>query len=620
MASQRARSTARRLLPAAALALALACRSGPTPAPDHSPVITSFVVSATTPAIGEAVAVAAAAFDADGDALAFAWTAEPAGCGTFALPAAAATTFTAAVAGSCTVRATVTARGKSDSRSAAVTVPGGCGDVQVDPLNCGSCGNVCPSGACGAGACVDVRTAIDPLPQPPNGRNLWPSDTGARPTLLADRTPGGRGDLLGLVYAGDGTAGDAWYLLLSTDGGATFSYVEASNPEPTPDPERRRPGVGSGVAQDSVGWRVHAAWAPQGDRQARVHRIALAHGADGHVSAWSWEAENAPGPTFSTAGAWDGTAKLGLAEVVDGNGGHVLVLGAMDQPTAQGADACIQRLLACRTAAGTRALAPAVEADWVRLTDGGPGCDVIAGYSTGAADSCGSPTPLLALTAQSAQWMYEHAADFTFAQLPADRSLHFFDGPMYYVDGWVGPNPPGEIRRWRFVPSGAGWSLDASSSGAIVAEGDASTRACLGSTHATPSHVWLVYGSPTGLHLDRIGAYGAWTHDAVPQPDATVHAWWWTAVSVSPDESRVYAAWESWDPDHLSPPYRERSGYWDGATWKIEDDSASFARYGPFAGSTSWTPVALGAGIGVLAYGYQDWNRPRQHYHVHTLR
>jgi hypothetical protein len=40
---------------------------------------------------------------------------------------------------------------------------------------------------------------------------------------------------------------------------------------------------------------------------------------------------------------------------------------------------------------------------------------------------------------------------------------------------------------------------------------------------------------------------------------------------------------------------------------------------GSGGGATSWLPIQLPDGVGVFAYGYQDWNQPTQHYHVHLV-
>lgn len=96
--------------------------TGAAPRPDHSPVITSLTASASAVPVGGQVSLAAEAMDADGDAISFAWTADPAGCGTFAAPASAATAFTAARAGTCVVIVTATSRGLGDSRGTGIDV------------------------------------------------------------------------------------------------------------------------------------------------------------------------------------------------------------------------------------------------------------------------------------------------------------------------------------------------------------------------------------------------------------------------------------------------------------------------------------------------------------------
>ena len=83
--------------------------TGPAPQPDHAPVVTSLSVPASTAKVGDQLALAATAMDADGDPIAFSWSVSPAGCGTFAAPAAASTAWTAAAPGDCAVTVTATA-------------------------------------------------------------------------------------------------------------------------------------------------------------------------------------------------------------------------------------------------------------------------------------------------------------------------------------------------------------------------------------------------------------------------------------------------------------------------------------------------------------------------------
>src|SRR4051812_34231290 len=104
--------------------------TGPAPGPDHSPVVTS-LVTPTSAQVDDQLPVSATAMDADQDPMTFAWTASPAGCGTFAAPAASATTFTAKLLGTCTVTFTVTANAKSDSKSAPIAIAAATGSIDV---------------------------------------------------------------------------------------------------------------------------------------------------------------------------------------------------------------------------------------------------------------------------------------------------------------------------------------------------------------------------------------------------------------------------------------------------------------------------------------------------------
>lgn len=105
--------------------------TGPVTGPDHSPVVTS-LVTPTSAQVGDQLPVNATAFDADQDPMTFSWAASPAGCGTFAAPAASTTSFTAgALLGACTVTFTVTANGKSDSKSAPIAIAAATGSIDV---------------------------------------------------------------------------------------------------------------------------------------------------------------------------------------------------------------------------------------------------------------------------------------------------------------------------------------------------------------------------------------------------------------------------------------------------------------------------------------------------------
>ena len=104
--------------------------TGPIPGPDHSPVVTSLVTPAAAQ-VADQAPVSGTAMDGDGNAMTFSWTAAPAGCGSFASGTSPSTTFTANVIGACTVTFTVTANGKTDSKSAQVQIAAATGSIDV---------------------------------------------------------------------------------------------------------------------------------------------------------------------------------------------------------------------------------------------------------------------------------------------------------------------------------------------------------------------------------------------------------------------------------------------------------------------------------------------------------
>lgn len=104
--------------------------TGPGNEPDHSPVVTSLVAPVSAQ-VGDHATLTATAMDGDGDPLAFSWTALPADCGTFATPTAPSTDFTAQTIGGCVVKITVTAGGKTDSKSAPIAIGAAMGSIDI---------------------------------------------------------------------------------------------------------------------------------------------------------------------------------------------------------------------------------------------------------------------------------------------------------------------------------------------------------------------------------------------------------------------------------------------------------------------------------------------------------
>jgi hypothetical protein len=443
--------------------------------------------------------------------------------------------------------------------------------------------------------------AVDPIAQPPVGGSLGADDKASSPMLLRDTNPAGGGDVFGVFRVDSG-----FYLLLSTDGGATWRFLPASGGAP--------PAVGvrvpaTAITQDTSTYRVHWVAFPVDAPNALYHRVALAY-AGGHIAGWSWEAADRPGPAFDASHGTDGAPRIALEEALDASGAHVLILSGVDQPS----DSVPRRLVAARTSAGARALAPAATSDWGKVTDGSAGFSVLGAWSTGAPD----PEALINFTGQDVDVaVKEHNSTIALAQLPADGSLNVFTGTMYFND----TDNHGDITRWRLTRGTSGWSLDGSASGKYIAPANPSVRPCLGNAVATVNYVWVTWGDARGMHVGRVDAGGAWSADPVASPDTATNVWWYSALNVADNEIE---AWLMWERNDGTTPV-DSFGRWDGASWTTIADTALWERnpswVGPASGAAIWTPIGhRPRGVGVMAYGYAEWGAPTLHYSVHTTR
>lgn len=449
------------------------------------------------------------------------------------------------------------------------------------------------AGAAGghAGAQVGMRpyvlNAVDPIEQPPNATNAPGTDTAARPLMLCDNTPGAAGDLFGLLT----TYGSATYLLVSANRGISWSYLT---------PTGTAPANGSindcAIAQDTSASKIHYVTFGHSSSTALYHRGVLSHDESGHITGLAWEAVDQVGPAFDGSAASNNnfSCKLGLQEVVDGNGTHVLVLGGLDRPTANR----VVRLVAAKSTS----LAPTGGSSWTKL-DGTSGYTVICAKNT---DTGVDGDALLNLTGQPPDQSI-HESDFAFAQLPEDKTVHFFFGGMFYNDR----RTDGDIRRFRFTSSGAAFNFDMSSQ---FAPENATASPQVGNCVATQNYVWFTWGDVQGVHVSRVNTANTFTYNAIASPDTTADAWFYSALSVGPDETKAWLQWERWPQ---SGPYSEHSAYWNGSSWATYEDTSIWSPAG-WDGASVWCPIVLPNGVGVLAYDYADWAQATQHWHAHV--
>jgi hypothetical protein len=441
-----------------------------------------------------------------------------------------------------------------------------------------------------------LENAVDPLPQPPNGQSLSADDKASSPLLVRDLNQAGSGDLFGLFMAGS-----AYYLIVSTDDGVSWKYLPPSSGSP---PASGMTLPSTAIAQDTVTYRLHYVTYPGSGSRSLYHRAALAY-ANGHVSGWSWEAADQPGPAFDASRGVEQAPRMALREIIDGSAAHLLALVGVDQPT----DTEPRRLVAARTLAGPKALSPGAASDWGKVTDGSPGFSVLAAWNTGT----GTDPQALKNFTQADPGVKEHNSTIALAQLVADGSLHLFTGTMYFND----TDAHGDITRWRLTRNGSSWSFDSSTSGSYVAPVSAIVRPCLGNAVATANFVWVTWGDSRGLHVGRIDASGGWTADALPSPDATSNVWWYAALNVAADETRAWLMWERNYGNHQV----DAAGAWSGNGWTKRDDSSLWSRNASWVGGASmWTPIGNRTdGVGVMAYGYADWGLSPLHFSIHVV-
>lgn len=447
---------------------------------------------------------------------------------------------------------------------------------------------------------VGTSTHIDPIAQPPNAANIAGIDGGGAPMLLRDRNPSGSGDIFGLFRAGA-----AFYLVLSINQGASWSYLTATSGSPPTQNDVR----GSAIEQDSVGYKVHWFTWPYASNNGYYHRAALSY-TSGHISGWAWESVDRPGPSwsFDPTGEWQGRS-LALHEVIDGNGVHVLIINGSDDPSDT---AERKRLLVARTVPGARALDPLTGTDWVRL-DGGVGSTVLGAWWAAAGSDSAA---LINFNNQVGITGTAHTAANSFGQVMIDRSLHFFTGDHFYNN----TNIVGVIHRWRFTASGANW-IPADIGISTVAQ-SSSSKTSLGNASTTINYAWLVYGNDSGLHIGRVDTAGSWVADAIAQPDSMSGVYWDASATVSETGPAAWTIFEKHMPGTNS--YADFTGYYNGS-WAKTDVTAQFSANpgwtaaGLQGAATWWTIGNVADRVGVWAYGYYDWGGPTQHYSIHVF-
>lgn len=389
---------------------------------------------------------------------------------------------------------------------------------------------------------VVTRVPFAALPDHPTP--LTQDWSNGEPHVLQDRSPGSAGELFGFGWS------DKLHLFKSADRGSHWTFVDTAESIASSEYGKRM----LGIAQDSLG-KVHLLFVNGTSGKVEYTRLALSH-AGGAISGFASEVKGIPLPgSFNTNGDVRGV----LLDVLDQSGAETLVYSITDIGPSP-----------FRVQMGmTLGLTPRVSEDFMKL-DGMPGATLV--YETASFNA------------------HDHCAGT--AQLGHSRDLWVFWGP---IEAEWGAQDKTFTTRLRVSPSGDHtWSVGTPIP--MVGSGAISSPEFLCVTGSS-NFVWFMYFDPAeGLSIDRVAADGSYQHSAVPSPDSRINRNGWGVLSVSPDESRIYAIWSSFSRN--ADDASTRQGAWDGTTWTVFSDPLAGDAWG-FAGSTGW-------GEGVVAMRMAD--------------
>jgi hypothetical protein len=215
---------------------------------------------------------------------------------------------------------------------------------------------------------------------------------------------------------------------------------------------------------------------------------------------------------------------------------------------------------ACQVIIFRSKINPTSTADFVKLTDGKPGYDVV--YTTQTASDTA------------------HTYGGHFAQIGSNSEILCAFGPINVGHG--GAELHHSFTRV-LKPNGTGtWSI-----GGLIDRGSNNgvARQLLYGTYGTPNAAWVMWQDPDhGVRFDSYSSAGAYKERAVPEPDANVNYNGVGTFSVS-SSNKIYASYLLFD-NAMNP----KGVYWafyDGAAWKTTFDFTQ-SDFSGMHGSVDW--------------------------------
>jgi hypothetical protein len=395
----------------------------------------------------------------------------------------------------------------------------------------------------------------------------WPGGPGSEwvngeTRLVKDNNAAGSGEIFGFVWPDDAPS---MVLLASGDNGATWrvAATQPSNSCGSPCPYHV-----VALTQDSTG-KVHAlGWVNIADSGYYL-RFTLAY-SGGRISGYSLDT---PGglalPDHRRAGI---ELRADIKMVTDASGAETVAY-AINMSTFKCPYDCDIKVYMARATS----LSPGSGTQFVNLS-GGAGDTLVF-------DSC-------AVSACATYGFSSHVHTALFAQNAASHDLYLFQGPID-ADYGLAYNDPSfnSLYVRRLASTAAGWSLDWLTT--IPTATQANVTAELMSVASGTHYAWLMYVDPAkGVRFGRIDAAGAYSEGATNSPDPAVNRNGWGVFSVSADDTKIWAIWDTLAPI-AGGNAKAGEGYWDGSTWTLSADTGASDAMG-MAGIAGWKNGAAG--------------------------
>ncbi|MGC3979810.1 MAG: hypothetical protein QM808_00945 [Steroidobacteraceae bacterium] len=388
--------------------------------------------------------------------------------------------------------------------------------------------------------------------------------------LIKDNNTQGSGEIFGFVWSDNSSN---LYLITSADNGQTWTNVGSKSLSAY---------HVVAVTQDSTG-KVHAiSWATISDSGYYL-RMNLTY-TSGRISGFTLDTPS--GIALPSHGRKGNELRADIKMVKDFNGNETLVY-AVNMPTLSCSPVCDIKVYMGKAAS----LTPTSSSQLVNLS--GTAGDTLV------FDSCN-------YSACSTFGFSTHVHTALFAQNATSRDLYLFQGP---IDGDYGlaysTASFNTLYSTRLPSNSSGWSVGATTT--ISANVQNNVTPELMSVSSGTNYAWVMYVDPkNGVKFGRYDSSGVYDESSITSPDTTVNRNGWGVFSISTDDSKIWAIWDTLAPISGGSAVAYE-GYWNGSSWTKYSDSGASDSMG-MAGIAGWTngTAAILFNGNVLAQSYKQ--------------